>query len=144
MLHSLKTANMNLSKATTKNHKIFNIKQGHKRSFPLPRKLHNFYDTLSQTIVTVLQTGGYSQYEQNGKKLTSFVGSLRLGNKNILHKTYVLMWCWYTNKVQWNVFTEIKLLHSTVNCTAYISLYIGLFNMDMYHIYIYVDILNLQ
>jgi hypothetical protein len=132
MLHSQRTANMNLNKVATKT--INN--QGQRRSFPLPRKLNYSMILLSQTVITVLQTWWDGQYEQNGQKLTFCLGSLWLGNKNIVNKKICFKAVWLvhssTNKVQWNIFCEINLLHSTVNCTAYLSLYIGL-NMDMYH-----------
>jgi hypothetical protein len=78
-------------------------------------------------------TNMVGQYEQNGQKLTFCLGSLWLGNNNIVNKKICFKAVWVihssTIKVQWNIFIEINLLHSIVNCTAYLSL----LNLDMYH-----------
>ena len=118
---------MNLNKAATKTRKSLKMTKGiedpshcHENCISLWHSVTNCYNCITNVVVGSVWI--------EWPKINFY--------KNTVHKKIGFKAVWLihssTIKVQWNIFTEINLLHSTVTCTANLSLYIGLLNMDMY------------
>lgn len=125
MLHSQRTSNMNLNKAATKTIKSLKITKGiedpshcQENCIILWYSVTYCYNCITNMMVGSIWT--------EWPKFFFCLGSLWLGNKNIVNKKICFKAGWVihssTIKVQWNIFIEINLLHSIVNCTAHLSL----------------------